>query len=413
MPSSDVISSLALWLHLRRRMARTDESAEKAEAPPGTGPLVLIHLSTHNAEPLVVAPLIKAMRARRPALRFALTGAAPNDALPPDLAARHLALPHKPTAVRDLLERLSPRVLLLLGDDLPPALIAGMAGRGLPIILAEARLARRGGGWWRGLINRGLMRRLSHILAPDTATSTAAHKLGIEPERIEVTGPVTETLSPLRGNEAERSALAQILRGRHIWLAAAPTLPEIRPLLLAHQNALQHNHRALLILAGLPPDMVPMIQPEAESLGLATILRSEDDDPMSDDHVLIAEDTYELGLWYRLAPVSFMGGTLHSGPGLAPRHPFEPAALGSAIIHGPLPGPHTAEWAQLAGASAARRVSNAETLSQAVSDLAAPDQAAFLAGNAWSVSTGGAVVIGRIADTIIDAMENADEPART
>ncbi|WP_262983261.1 hypothetical protein [Paracoccus mutanolyticus] len=32
--------------------------------------------------------------------------------------------------------------------------------------------------------------------------------------------------------------------------------------------------------------------------------------------MLIAEDSYEMGLWYRLAPVCFMGGTLFEGPSL-------------------------------------------------------------------------------------------------
>ena len=113
-----------------------------------------------------------------------------------------------------------------------------------------------------------------------------------------------------------------------------------------------------------------------------------------------------MGLWYRLAPVCFMGGTLLPGPGAAPRHPFEPAALGSAIIHGPLTEAHSAEWTQLDGASAARMVADPAGLSRAVADLSAADQAAMLAGNAWAVSTGGAAVLRRIADTVIDAMEN-------
>ena len=50
-------------------------------------------------------------------------------------------------------------------------------------------------------------------------------------------------------------------------------------------------------------------------------------------------------------------------------------------------------------------VADAEALTRAVSDLTAPDQAAALAGSAWAVSTGGAAVLRRIADTVIAAME--------
>ncbi|MTH78932.1 3-deoxy-D-manno-octulosonic acid transferase [Paracoccus aestuariivivens] len=410
MPSpGQMTSSMALWLHLRRRAASGQGPVGPVSAPPGDGPLVLVHLSENADDPLPVGGLVKAMVSRRPRLRFVFTGATPTEGqIPPDLRETRLVLPDDPAAVSAALDVLSPGGLVLLGDRMPSSLIAGMADRRLPIVLAEARLLNQGGrGSWRGIVNRGLIRCISNILVPDVTTGAAARQLGADPDRIEIVGPVTETLPPLHANEAERAALAQILRGRHVWLAAAPTMPEIRILLQAHQAALQHNHRALLILAGLPEELVPRIRAETESQGLAAVLRSEDEDPMADDHVLIADDPYEMGLWYRLSPVCFMGGTLLPGPGLAPRHPFEPAALGSAIIHGPISAPFAAEWLQLTGASAARSVTDAETLSRAVADLTAPDQAAMLAGNAWSVSTGGAAVIRRIADAVIDAMESS------
>ena len=408
MAFSDATSSLALWLHLRRRSAFGGKAAAP-EPPPGEGPLIVVHLSERADDPLPVAPLIRAILARRPGMRFAFTGALPEgDEMPAELRAVHPPLPREPAAVRELIDSLAPRALLLMGDQLPSALIAGVSDRGLPIILSEARLsAYRRGGSWRGAINRGLMRRITHVLAPDLTAGAAARQLGAIAERVELTGPVTETHPPLHANEAERRALAQIMTGRHIWLAAAPTLPEARAALVAHEAALHYNHRALLILADLAPSIMPAIRAEAEALGLATVLRSEDQDPTPDDHVLIADEADEMGLWYRLAPVSFMGGTLLAGDGAAPRHPFEPAALGSAIIHGLLTETHSAEWTQLDGANAARMVTDAAGLARAVADLTAADQAAILAGNAWAVSTGGAAVLRRIADTVINAMENS------
>lgn len=408
MAVTNATSSLALWLHLRRRAAFGSSKFQPLAPPPGEGPLILVHLSERADDPPPVAALIRAMLVRRPGLRFAFSGALPPaDQLPPDLRAIHLPLPRDPGTVRDLIEVLSPRALLLLGDQLPSALITGMADRNLPVILSEARLSaytRRSS--WRGAVNRGLMGRITHVLAPDLTAGAAARQLGAAPDRVELTGPVTETLPPLTANEAERRALAQIMAGRHIWLAAAPTLPEACAALAAHQAALHHNHRALLILADLPDAIVPAIQAEVEMLGLAAVLRSEDQDPEPDDHVLIAEDGYEMGLWYRLSPVCFMGGTLLAGPGAPPRHPFEAAALGSAIIHGPLTEAYSAEWTQLDGANAARMVADMAGLTKAVTDLSAADQAAMLAGNAWAVSTGGAAVLRRIADTVIDAMEH-------
>ncbi|WP_246098702.1 3-deoxy-D-manno-octulosonic acid transferase [Paracoccus laeviglucosivorans] len=398
---------MALWLHLRRRAALGKDPPDSVDPPAGDGPLVMVHLSERADDPPPVAALVRAMLMRRPNLRFAFTGTPLPDGF--DLTAIRavtLPRPRDPATVELVIKTLQPRILLILGDQLPAALITGVADAGIPIILAEARLvAYNRAGTWRGVINRGLMSRIDSILAPDLTAAAAARQLGANPIRVELIGPVTETLPPLHANEAERAALAQILRGRHVWLAAAPTLPEAKAALAAHQAALHHNHRALLILGCVAPAMVPEIMAEIEALGLAAISRSEDFDPEPDDHVLIAEDPHEMGLWYRLSPVCFMGGTLLPGDGLQPRHPFEPAALGSAIIHGPIPGQYAAEWVQLDGASAARLVTGPEALISAVSDLTAPDQAAILAENAWSVSTGGAAVLRRIADGVIDLME--------
>lgn len=416
---ADVTAALALWLHLRRSAPQADAPDAPVAAPAGRGPLVLVHLASASGEPVPVDALIRAMLAKRAGLRLVFTGRCPPASeLPPDLAATCLTPMSGAQAARAAIATLAPDALLILGDDLPAALITAMAEQHRPVILSEARLGALGpsgtsqgfwrGSWrgpWRGAISRGLMHKVTCILAPDPGAAGMARRLGAAADRIELVGPVTETRPPLSANEAERSALARILAGRHVWLAAAPTLPEARLALAAHQAALHHNHRALLILAGLPADIVPDIRAEVAALGLASVLRSEDEDPSPDDHVLIAEETQEMGLWYRLAPVCFMGGTLLPGTGLAPRHPFEPAALGSAIIHGPLTEPHATEWAQLDGADAARLVSDAAALSRAVVDLTAPDQAALLAGNAWSVSTGGAAVLRRIADAVIATLE--------
>lgn len=401
-------ASAALWLHLRRRAAFAPSLCPQPAPPPGEGPLIVIHVADRDGDPAPLGALIKAMLARRPGMRFAFMGEAlPDGLLSPDLRAIVTPLPRDADAARALIDSMAPRALLLVGDHLPAALILAMNEARLPVILCEARLADYPKtSLFRGAVNRGLMARVSRVLAPDPLAASAARALGADAGRIEMTGPVTETLPPLGANEAERLALAQILSGRHVWLAAAPTLPEIGPLLAAHQLVLQHNHRALLILAGLPEAAVPGILAQTTALGLGAVLRSEDEDPSADDHVLIADDPYEMGLWYRLAPVCFMGGTLIEGDGLAPRHPFEPAALGSAIIHGPQNGPYGAEWVQLDGAAAARQVISPDDLTLAIADLAAPDQAAILAGNAWAVSTGGAAVLRRIADAVIDAMED-------
>lgn len=397
------LANLALWLHLLGK--RQPSTGATPPIPEGTGPLLVVRLPPDSDDPPALMPVLGALIGQRPDLRLLLLGGVPDAITGLPRNTLRAAAPNGPEAAAQMLAQIAPAAILLIGDDLPADLIVAAAQADIPLILAEARLSSRlKRSLWQDTLSRGLFARIDHILAPDSPAATLARDLGGRPSAIEVTGPVTDTRAPLRGNEAERQVLAQMLSGRHIWLAATPTEPEAAAVLSAHQAALQFNHRALLIIAGLPPASVPRVVARAEELGMAAVLRSDDEDPSSDDQILIAEDDDELGLWYRLAPVCFMGGTLLEGEALPARHPFEPAALGSAIIHGPLPGPFDAEWAQLDGADATRLVTDTQGLIKAVVDLAAADQAAILAQNAWNVSTGGAAVVRRIAATVLGAI---------
>lgn len=176
-------ASLALWLHLRRRAALAQVRDDLATPPPGEGPLILVHVSERVEDAPPLAGLIKAMMSRRPGLRFALTGAAPPEGLiGPDLRAVHMELPRDPITAQDVIDAFNPRALLLLGDQLPAALIHAMAEAGRPVLLAEARLVTyTRAGAWRGIINRGLMARIRHVLAPDGTAAAAARQLGAPP----------------------------------------------------------------------------------------------------------------------------------------------------------------------------------------------------------------------------------------
>ena len=109
---------------------------------------------------------------------------------------------------------------------------------------------------------------------------------------------------------------------------------------------------------------------------------------------------------YRLAPVTFLGGSLVSGVG--GRDPFEAAALGSAILYGPNVGRYLAAYSRLASVGAARIVKDAETLAGAVQRLSAPDQAAAMAHAAWEVVTQGAEATDRLLDLLQDTLDLAE-----
>ena len=98
-----------------------------------------------------------------------------------------------------------------------------------------------------------------------------------------------------------------------------------------------------------------------------------------------------------------MGSSLISGHG--GRDPFEPAALGSAILYGPNVSRYLPAYSRLASAGAARIVRDAETLAGAITRLSAPDQAALMAHAAWEVSSDGAEATDRLMNLVQDVLD--------
>jgi 3-deoxy-D-manno-octulosonic-acid transferase len=130
--------------------------------------------------------------------------------------------------------------------------------------------------------------------------------------------------------------------------------------------------------------------------GWTVAQRGLDQEPDTETEVYLPDSAAEYGVWYRLAPVCYMGGSL-LGEGCA-RNPMEAAALGSAIIYGPRPGSFGAVFGRLGAAQAARAVGSAGDLGEALSDLLAPDRAARLAQAAWGLASDGVEVTDRVVE---------------
>lgn len=298
------------------------------------------------------------------------------------------------------LEAHRPDLVLCLRQMPPRALAELAAARGLPLALADADIA----GWpplpfWQRVTGGRALARLARVMVPDPASRAAALRRGAMAGRVTVTGALTETRPPLRVSEAELSLQAEALGGRQRWYAVAVPESEEKAVLDAHHAALGLSHRALLLFQPALPARAPALAQRFEEAGLHVALRSEVDEPLPDHQALILDDPNELGLWYRLAPVCFMGGTL-SGDDLAARHPFEPAGLGSAILHGPVLTRHADVWRQLERAGATRLVPRASALADHLAVVMEPERAADLASRAWNVSTGGAAVARQIAEVV-------------
>lgn len=393
--------ALGLYLLLAERGARPRADARP---PRPEGELLWVHAGS-GTRPETLRQLLDGLAGARAGLGLLITA---EGTLPPlgDVACQgEPAPPDNLPDVRAFLDHWRPDAGLFLGNSLPPALLTEAHGRGVPLVLADAQFDQAAIPVWRRGIVGSVLSRFGRILARDAGSVAALRRIGGRGLAVELVGRIDTVPDPLPCDEAEREAMAELLRARPVWLASGCPETEEEAVIAAHVHAMSQAHRLLLILMPADPDRAPhLAQRIGEQEGLIVACRSADEDPLPDVQVLITDGPTELGLWYRLAPVTYLGGSL-GGPAVRP--PAEAATLGSAIVHGPDTAPHGEELQRLGEARATRPIGSPGDLCAAVAELIAPDKAALLAGNAWMSTSGGAEAVERIVTATLGALDRA------
>jgi 3-deoxy-D-manno-octulosonic-acid transferase len=329
-------------------------------------------------------------------------------------------------ALAELLDQTGPRVAVVLGSPLPEGVLDLCARRGVPLLMAGASAAmvphdparQRAGGWhraagfWSRLIGRShpppsspVIAALHHVLVTDLEAETAFLDAGLAPGSISLTGPLEDRSPVPPANEAERAALAAFLGTRPAWLALGLPEAEDDLVIAAHLSALRGAHRLLLVIVPDDPARGAALARRLVEQGeLAIARRGADEDPGPETQVYIADTEGEDGLWLRLAPTVWMGGSATAG---SLRPPFAAAGLGAVVVHGGVPGAHGAELARLDAAGATWVARDAAALGAAVSDLLAPDLSARMAAAAWDVTSAGADTTRRLAALVVGCVARA------
>ena len=317
--------------------------------------------------------------------------------------------PDNPADARIFLDHWRPEIAVFAGGQLRPAVMHEAAERAIPMLVVNGKapaFLRERDSWYPGLMRQTLAR-FRAILAVGEAAARAFRHGGANLSAVAVGGRVEEESAAPPGEESDRAALSRLLSARPVWFAAGVAESEEAAVLEAHRLAMRHSHRLLLILMPEHPSRAAALAAELEADGTWVVAeRARDEDPEPGTEILVADNPAEYGLWYRLAPITFLGGSL-SGMGPV-RNPMEAAVLGSAILHGPKTGQSGLALGRLGAARATRAVASASGLGEALGDLLAPDRAARLAQAAWTVASDGAEVTERVMQRIRAIMDGEE-----
>jgi 3-deoxy-D-manno-octulosonic-acid transferase len=271
-----------------------------------------------------------------------------------------------PPFINRFLKHWQPALAVFVESELWPASFHALAARNIPHVLVNARMSERSFLHWRragGLVG-AMLGRVTLCLAQTVDDAERYRVLGAP--RVQVTGNLKfDTPAPLC-DEGQLQALRQALGGRRAWLASSTHAGEEVVAMRVHK-ALKHRLPDLLtIIVPRHPERGAEVLALAQKNGLSAVLRSTGHLPGRDNDLYIADTIGEMGLHYRTAPISFIGGSLvhHGG-----QNPIEAAKLGTAILHGPDVHNFPEIYSALGSSNAAIMVDGAEALARVVGRL--------------------------------------------
>ena len=366
-----------VWLGARARegkedRARLGERFGRYTQTRPSGRVIWFHAASVG-ETGVALSLIEAMAARDAALSFLISTGTRTSA---DIVMRramksvtHVYAPlDRADCVRRFLRHWRPDAGVFVESEIWPNLILAAERAGVKLALVNARMSPKTlarWGRWRAAGQR-LARAFSWISAADTRTAEALSALRGAP--VAALGNLKLASSAPRVDAKAREALAEEIGERPIWLAASTHEGEDEIALEAHEIVRRARPDALLILAPRHPDRGAAIAALAHNAPRRSQFAAIKQAP-----VYVADTLGEMGVFYDLAPVALIAGSLL--PHLKGHNPIEPAKLNAAILTGPHVESFDGVFATLFATGAARRVENAAAIAAAVLGLWADDAA--------------------------------------
>ena len=360
---------------LNWRLKRGKEDAQRMgerrgipSLPRPPGPLIWVHAASVG-EFVSVLSLLERIRARGISVLLTsgtVTAARLAAQRLPDGALHQFVPLDVPHFVETFFDHWRPNLALIAESEFWPNLITEGRRRGIPFVLVNGRLSDRSYGRWR--MARGtakaLLSRIDLCLAQESDIAERFEQLGAK--QVVTTGNLKFDTPPPPAEPAQLSALERSMRNRPIVLAASTHPGEEAIIIDAHLRVRRLVPSLLTVIAPRHPERGAQIVDLAEQMGAVPIMRSRGHVPDRGTEIYVADTIGELGLFYRIAPIVFMGGSLvrHGG-----QNPIEPAKLDRAILHGPHVGNFAAIYAQLNRNRGAATVTDAESLAKSIALL--------------------------------------------
>jgi len=375
------------------------------------GPLVWFH-GASVGESLAVLSLIEALLARRPDLNVLMTSGTATSAeilaqrMPERCQHQFVPLDVAGPVAR-FLDYWRPDAGIFVDSEIWPNMLVMARSAGTRLALVNARLSRKSVDGWRKYPETSafVLDQFDLILTQNRDTAAALRQMGAPEDRLRIGVNLKSTAKPLPVDELELARLRGHLGDRPLWVASSTHPGEEEEVLKAHGAVLRSHPQACLILVPRHPQRGAEIAELIQTEGLTAARRSLSEPPAPGVQVYLADTLGELGLWYSLAQIVFLGGSLREIGG---HNPFEPAQFGTAILTGPYVTSFPETYQALAAIDGVRTVTTAAELGDQVLRLITQDAArAQMSEAAQRFAQRGQEALDRVAGDLLCVIDGA------
>ncbi|MEP2706938.1 MAG: 3-deoxy-D-manno-octulosonic acid transferase [Roseibium sp.] len=284
----------------------------------------------------------------------------------PDGCIHQFAPFDSPGYVARFLEHWKPDLAMVVESEIWPCMFDEVRTHKIPFVMLNGRLSAASARNWSRLRGTSsyIFGCLDLVLAQSPADAERLRTLGCQ--RVETPGNLKFDATLPEADLFDVGELVSQIGDRPVWLAALTHSEEDDLVLTTHDMLSKAFPGLLLILVPRHPARASEVAERLKSQGLRAVRRSQETTISSTIDVYLGDTLGEMGLYYRLAPVTFLGGSFNDAGG---HSPVEASLLGSALVTGPRVANARTVYNELWAQNAARRVDDPDRLAGAVSDL--------------------------------------------
>ncbi|MEP5732438.1 MAG: 3-deoxy-D-manno-octulosonic acid transferase [Sulfitobacter sp.] len=335
-------------------------------------PLIWFH-GASVGESMSVLALIQRMGVALPDAHFLITSGTATSAallagrLPPRTVHQYAPL-DAPGPLKRFLSHWRPDAAIFVESELWPQMLRRTYAGGAKLALVNARLSERSQAGWRKrpALARHLLEVFELILTQNDTMAQAMVDMHAPADRVARGINLKSMSAPLPIDQDTLFDARAALGHRPVWVASSTHEGEEETVLAAHAELLKTHPDLHLILAPRHPDRGTEVMNTIAGAGLSLTRRTRADVP--GEQVFLADTMGELGTWYALSDIVFLGGSLRPIGG---HNPFEVAHAGASVLSGNHVANFAETFAEMETMGAARYVADAADLAAQVGALLA------------------------------------------